>query len=183
MKYFLSLFFVICLNLHSFSQNDEGRISTQFTGKIENWEVSYLKDVGTFEGYLMNDVNRWTFDIGDLDGEVNTEFNDGYGSWEISVNNKTYHLKTWIGGGWSKWELTGGDLKGVTTIQTLYHGSWDNWTLTRDSINVDISTYYNNSYDDWNIKGDLTKITDGEKIATLFIPVFVSRIYMRKLVH
>jgi len=181
---FLSIFFLL-FSFSAFSQDgeNEGRIRTEFTGKIENWEVNFLKDQGTFEGYLMNDVNRWTFEVGGLSGEVNTEFNDVYNSWEITVGVQTYHLKTWISNSWNRWELSGGDLKEKTTIQTLYNGSWDNWTMKRDSMEVDISTYYNNSFDDWNIKGDLTKITDGEKVAAMFIPVFVSRIYERHLVR
>jgi hypothetical protein len=183
MKHFLLSFFPILFTLSVFAQADEGRISTQMTGKIEDWEVTFLKDQGNFEGYLMNDVNRWTFEVGALSGEVNSEFNDQYNSWEITAGDKSYHLKTWISASWNKWELSGGDLKEKVTIQTLYNGAWDNWTMTRDSVEVDVSTYYNNSYDDWNIKGDLTKITDGEKVAAMFIPIFVSRIYKRNLVH
>lgn len=183
MKKQLLTFFVLLFSLFAFSQDNEGRIRTEFTGKIENWEVNFLKDHGTFEGYLMNDVNRWTFDVGGLTGEVNSEFNDNYDSWEITVSDKTYHLKTWISSSWNRWELSGGDMKEKATIQTLYNGSWDNWKMTRDSVEVDISTYFNNSYDDWNIKGDLTKITDGEKVAAMFMPVFVSRVYRRIIAH
>ena len=104
-------------------------------------------------------------------------------SWEITVGEKKYHLKTWLTSSWNRWELSGDDLKEKVTIQTLYNGSWDNWTMKRDSVEVDFATYYNNSYDDWNITGDLAKATDGEKIAAVFMPIFVSRIYNRKLVH
>src|ERR1041385_4210660 len=93
-KYFLHLLFF--LPLFSFSQDDEARISTLLNGKIENWDVTYLKEEGNFEAYLMNDVNRWTFEIGTLSGEVNSEFNDQYNSWEITLGEKTYHLKTWL---------------------------------------------------------------------------------------
>jgi hypothetical protein len=39
----------------------------------------------------------------------------------------------------------------------------------------------NNSWDDWEIKGDLAKMTPGEKAATVFMPIFVSRIYRPKI--
>ncbi len=161
----------------------EGRIRTVFTGKIESWEATIGKDEGTFEGYLMNDVNRWTFEIGNLKGEVNSEFNDTYNSWEITVSDKTYHLKTWLTSSWNRWEISGGDLKEKVTIQTVLAKSWNNWQLKRDSLEVDFATYFGDTWDDWNITGDLAKVTDGEKVATLFLPIFVSRIYKRKLVH
>lgn len=181
-KYFIFLlsflFPIIC-----FSQAVEGRVRTEFSGKIEYWEVSLGKDEGTFEGYLMNDVNRWTFSIGSFQGEVNSEFNDKYNSWIITVDNKTYRLKTWLSSSWYRWELSGGDLKEKVNIQTLYNGSWDNWIMKRDSIEIDLTTNQNNSYEDWNITGDLVKATEGEKIAAIFLPIFVSRIYKRNLVH
>jgi hypothetical protein len=161
----------------------EGRIRTMFTGKIENWEAKIGKDEGTFEGYMKNDPNRWTFEIGALKGEVNSEFNDTYNSWEITVGEKTYHLKTWLSASWHRWEISGADLKDTVTIQTVLPKSWNNWQLKHGDLEVDITTYYNDTWDDWHINGDLVKVSDGEKIASLFIPIFVSRIYNRKLVH
>ncbi|MEO5643145.1 MAG: hypothetical protein ABIQ40_12540 [Bacteroidia bacterium] len=162
----------------------EGRIRTVFTGKIEYWEARIGKDEGAFEGYMMNDVNRWTFEISAMKGEVNTEFNDTYNSWIITVGDKTYNLKSWLSNSWNRWEISGSDLKTDTvTIQTVLPKSWNNWQLKRDSLEVDFSTYYGKSWDDWHIDGDLSKLTDGEKIATLFLPIFVSRIYNRRLVH
>lgn len=165
---------------------NEGRVRTFFSGKIERWEVSIGADEGNLEAYLMNDPNRWTFEIGSLTGEVNTEFNDTYNSWIITCGDKTYKMKTWLTNSWHKWELTGTDITGKVTIQTLYSGSWDSWTMKPDGSTdseMDITTYYNNSWDDWNLKGDVSKLTPGEKIASVFIPVFVSRIYKRNLVR
>ncbi len=176
--------FVLALfSLTAFSQADEGRIRTQLNGKIEDWEVTWGNDDGNMEAYLMNDPNRWTFSVGSTEGEVNSEFNDQYNSWIITTGQKTYTLKTWLSSSWSRWELSGGDLKEKVTIRTLYQNSWGNWQLTRDSVEVNVTTYTNNSWNDWSINGDLAKITDGEKVAALFIPIFVSRIYNRKIVH
>ncbi len=182
MKRLLFLLPVICFSFTTkVETNDEGRISTVFSGKIENWDVDYLGVQGNFEGYLMDDVNRWTFEVGTLSGEVNTEFNDQYNSWIITAGTKTYTMKTWISGSWYRWELSGGDLPEKTNIQTLYQGSYDNWKMSRDSIETSITTYTNNSWDDWSMTGDLKKMTDGEKVASMFIPVFVSRVYRKHI--
>jgi hypothetical protein len=37
------------------------------------------------------------------------------------------------------------------------------------------------SWNDWEIKGDLKKMSQGEQIASVFIPIFVSRIYRVRL--
>lgn len=167
------------------AEGEEGRVRTFFSGKIENWEVSIDNQDGNLEAYMMNDPNRWTFEVGDLTGEVNTEFNDTYNSWIITAGSQTYKLKTWLTNSWQKWELSGGDITGKVTIQTLYHASWDNWTMKPDGSTeseMDIATLSNNSWDDWTLRGDASKLTAGEKAAAFFIPVFVSRIYKRGLV-
>lgn len=181
----ISRFIFLLLPLLAFRSDnltDDGRVRTFMSGKIERWEVTLGKDEGILEAYLKDDPNRWTFEVGTLTGEVNTEFNDNLGSWEITTGEKKYKLKTWLTGSWHRWELSGGDLEGKTNIQTLYHNSWDNWQLSRDSLSFDITTYFGNSWDDWTLKGDLSKLRDGEKVTAFFIPVFVSRIYKKGLV-
>ncbi len=181
------LFLLPFLFAFTLMEPQEGRVRTVFTGKIERWEVTLGNAEGVFEGYMKNDPNRWTFTVGDLEGEVNTEFNDKYGSWVITSGTKTYYLKTWVSGSWNRWELSGGELKEKVSVRTATTHSWDNWQMRRSDSDpgteLDMTTYYNNSWDDWNITGTLANATDGEKITAVFIPIFVSRLYNRKIVH
>lgn len=158
-----------------------GRVRTFMTGRIDRWEVTLNDTDGTFEAYMKDDPNRWTFTIGSLEGEVNTVMSDQFNNWEITVGTQTYRMHTWISGSWNRWEITGPDLNEITTIRTLYGTSWDQWEMDRDSIHCDVTTYMNQSWDDWEIKGDLSKMTAGEKIAAVFMPVFVSRVYRPKI--
>jgi hypothetical protein len=72
-------------------------------------------------------------------------------------------------------------MKSTTTFRTLYTNSWDNWQMKSDSAECDITTYMKESWNDWEIKGDLKKMSQGEQIASVFIPIFVSRIYRVRL--
>jgi hypothetical protein len=177
------LFLFILLPVFVFSQTDECRVRSFQQGKIDRWDVSIGQEEGWMEAYMKDDPNRWTFEIGSLTGEVNTEYHDQYNCWLITVNSKTYKLKTWTSRSWQRWELTGGDIKDTITIRTLYDDAWANWEMKHDSTSTEITTYYNDSWNDWTVKAELSKLTEGEKIAACFIPLFVSRVWKKGLVR
>lgn len=157
--------------------SDDGRVRTFLSGRIWQWEVTMRDTDGTFEAYMKDDVNRWTFEIGSLTGEVNTEMHDVYDRWEITINGKVYSFHTQMKNSWNKWELTDPDTKSTTTFTQFYSNSWNHWVMENDSLHADIETYTSQSWEDWEIETDEAHMTNAERIAALFFPIFISRVY------
>ena len=67
MKRFVVLVFLFGLfGVLRAEEAEEGRVRTFMKGKIERWDVTLGSDEGNIEAYLMNDPNRWTFEVGGL---------------------------------------------------------------------------------------------------------------------
>lgn len=181
LRFAVSIILLLVLSSAGVSQQQEGRVRSFMQGRIDIWEVTLHDTAGNFEAYMKDDVNRWTFEIGSMKGEVNTQMNDKLNKWDITIGKKTYTLQTKTPASWSMWELSGGDMKSPSVFSTLYANSWDNWEMVSDSSHCDITTYMNGSWNDWEIKGDLNKMTEGERVAAVFIPIFVSRVYRPKI--
>ncbi|MCA6363052.1 MAG: hypothetical protein IM638_08430 [Bacteroidetes bacterium] len=175
-------FFVLLIFPFLFQSSNPApaRVQTWLNGHVERWDVEIGDKKGEFEIGFKNDPNSWRYISEGKEVLIETYFKDHFNHWQFTMGSQRFYLETQMPGSWTRWQLSGDSLK-MMRIETFYGQSWDNWNFNAEAGRCQISTRIHNRFEDWEISGPHDKLSEGERVAALFLPVLIGRIQQKGL--
>jgi len=153
------------------SYSQTGHIRTFTSEDWDYWELTIGGQSGrirTFTG------KNWEYNLDGQSGSIKTFTSKNWDHWE--VNSGKISLRTFVSDDWDHWEITGSGIN--LRARTFTSEDWDYWEISGDA-SVTIRTFTSQDWDHWEITGDLSNVDPLAKVAILFIPIFISSIYIQ----
>lgn len=151
-------------------------LRTEYDDTFQEW-VLVTADEDDFDGELsitFSDFTDWSFQLGELSGNIRQKWTGKDGTWEVYAEGETVVInRVWPGDN-REWKLTSGKLR--KTIRTRYGTSADEWRLSNEKDGFfDIFTEWEGDPRDWIIEENLNEdYSNTFKVALAFIAIYNS---------
>lgn len=156
-------------------------LRTSFSEDWDNWSFSWGDTSGFYRTAFSEDWDNWNYRFDNVQGSIRTSFSEDWDNWQLG---NFITIKTNFSEDWDSWVITDQNSPNYITVRTSFSEDWDNWDVFLGGVHImDLQTNFSEDYDNWRIYGDNVELSNKQRAAIMFIPVFSSALYQQGIIQ
>lgn len=186
----VSLMFSSCVDNPPLTSNGSGAYGNSYSARFntnfsEDWD-SWVFQVGDTTGYIRTafseDWDNWDFNIDGYTGDIRTAFSEDWDNWDLTHSGATISIETNFSNDFDNWKIYDPSTGTTIRVRTAFSSDWDNWDVTINGNHIlDVRTNFSNDFDNWRVYGDMDQLTNIQKVAVMFVPLFAGGLYSQDI--